>query len=470
MSLRKVFDRLQLDRTLSYALATRIWQAVSGPITIWLVMESLNKDETGVFYALIGVINIQAMFELGLLSVLIAHAGHAASAIDEAQQKSVDDDDVASVTETSFARMAELIHASRVWFSGASILFAVAALAIGWLTFDSSDTQAQWRGPLLALIPIVALTVYISPSLAILEGSGKRELIYRFAFYARFMGTFTVWATLLMGYGIWALVVSALVQLLWTAYLPCVHQQSFFKQYNYQRFKAAIVRSSDFSWMKDVVPAQWRVALISVAYQFAVQYFAVILFYFHGSVEAGRLGMTLQITVAIQMLAMTWVQTKFSVVSAKHGQGDREEAGTLWRQTALISTSLLVVAFATLCTILYFLPHIESAITSAGFRKRALVDRFITPTQCVFLGIACVANHLQALQGFYVLARRANPLVVASVVGSLIIAASVWIGGAYFATDGIVIGYALSITLFALPIHTIAYMKFRRQQPKLITV
>lgn len=450
MLAQRIFDRLQLDKTLGYALLTRVWQAVSGPLTIALVIAMLNEDQTGIFYGLMNVIAIQTLFELGLLNVLIGHAGHAATAINNAPGSEEQE------STNAKARMAELIHASRKWFTAASILFALCSLAIGWFTFSNSDTQTAWMLPLLAIVPAATLTIYFSPSLAILEGSGDRELIYRFGFYTRLTGSFAVWATLYLGFGIWALVVSALVQTCWTAYLPLVHRSGFFQQ-----FKSIDRTATDFTWSKDVVPAQWRAAAVSATHHFATQYFVIILLNFWTTGKAGQLGMTLTVTGAIQMLALAWVQTKFSVISSHHGSGDRETAGTYWRQTAIVSTGLLVVAFTTLIGILLMLPTLQPYVSDWVGKEIDLPSKFITPLQCAILGIGCVANHFVALQGFYVLARKANPLVISSVAGFLIVGIVVWIAGAQYGTDGIVIGFAASVSLVALPLHTIAYMRFR---------
>ena len=447
MILRRIFDLLQLDKTLGYALLTRIWQAISGPLTIAFVVKYMDKDETGVYTVLIGVLGIQTLFELGLLNVLIGHAGHAAGALKDASGE--------KLTEAR-ARMSELIRASQVWFGGASVLFSIASISIGWITLSRSDTQVAWSAALLSLIPIVALTIYLSPLLAILEGSGDRELIYKVGFLARFVGTFVVWSALLFGFGIWALVASAAVQTAFSAVVPLVLRSSFFRQY-----RGLNKQASEFSWMKDVVPAQWRMAAVAAAYHFATQYFVIILANYYSTEEAGRLGLTLLITSAIQMFALAWVQTKFSLISQMHADGQREEAGTLWRQTAIISTTLLVIMFIVLTAILYFLPNIQSVLESFEFKKRDLPSRFITPTQCAIYGIGCLANHFVALQGFYVLARKANPLVIASVTGFLTVTLMIWYAGANFAADGIVIAFALGVSLIALPLHTWSYLRFR---------
>ena len=90
-------------------------------------------------------------------------------------------------------------------------------------------------------------------------------------------------------------------------------------------------------------------------------------------------------------------------------------------------------------------------------------DRFIEPWQVAVLGFGCLASHVATVQGYYVLSRRANPLLLASLIGSLATAAAVWLGGYFYSTNGVVIGYALAMCLVLAPVHTIAYARFRRQ-------
>lgn len=447
--LRQIRDRLQLDRPLAYALATRCWQAISGPITIVLLIRSLSLSEQGVYYAIVGIIGIQAYFELGLLNVLVSHSGHEAAAMTKASQDATDRDMAVEVNPEwliAAARMRDLVRSSFRWFGGAAVLYVACALAFGWFTL--ADSNVAWQAPLLVLVPIAAVSVYLAPALSILEGAGQRELIYRFRFVQMALGSLVVWISLAMGMKLWALVLSSLIQALMAIYITVVAKGSFFR-----KFRLIEDQPSGFQWMRDVLPVQWRVALISATFHFATQFFTVIVLMFHSDAEAAPLGMTLSITAAIQMLALAWVQTKFPVISAYHGAGRREAAGMLWRRTAIVSTGLLLFGMLVLTGLI-------SALPLAGME---LEKRFLEPWQVIMLALGCLANHIAAIQGFYVLARRARPLLNASLIGSLATAAAVWIGGYLYATSGVVVGYALAMMLVLVPVHTWAYMQFRQR-------
>lgn len=436
MTSHKLAKSLQLDRSLVFALASRIWQALTGPVTIMLVIRFLSEDETGIYYNFAPIIGIQAFFELGLLNVLISQSGHAFSAYRTAKQNGGD-------VETAAGRLGDLIRASDRWFGVASILFAITAIAFGWYTFSQSDTNVDWMYPLLAIAPLAAITVYVSPSLAILEGAEDRNLVYQVRFYQMLCGSLVVWAALSMGLGVWALVIATGVQTAWSTYLVLVHRRGFFKKFS------AAGSDKSFSWGRDVLPIQWRVAVAGLAFHVATQFLAVCIMTFHTSAESGRLGMTLSITSAIQMLAMVWVQTKYPLISSLHGRGKREEAGLLWQRTAGISSVLLILAFGGLIAAVAILPWFNESWQS----------RFIQPWLIAVLGLGCLANHWTALQAFYVLARGQNPFMVAAVIGYSITTAAVWIAGYFYSVPGVIGGFTFGITFAVLPMYSWCYWK-----------
>ncbi|HVT61907.1 MAG TPA: hypothetical protein VHD33_00255, partial [Legionellaceae bacterium] len=56
----------QIDGVLRHALLTRIWQALSAFITLFLILKCTPPVEQGLFYTFNSVLNLQVFFELGL--------------------------------------------------------------------------------------------------------------------------------------------------------------------------------------------------------------------------------------------------------------------------------------------------------------------------------------------------------------------------------------------------------------------
>ncbi len=452
--LTMISRRLQLDRPLLFALAAKLWQAITGPITLMLVITAMSLTEQGVYYGLVSIVGIQSIFELGLLNVLISHAGNQAALLPQnfGMEAETAVPNTAASEVLASQRMSLLIRSSRQWFTVASLLFVLVGCLFGWYTLSGVDTQLDWWSPLLTVLPLVAITIALAPSLAILEGAGFRESVYRFRLFQMVSGSLLVWLALLFGFKLWTVAVAACVQVFWAGYAVYGYHANFFA-----RFRHVASPADGFTWLRDVVPMQWRAAAISVAQYLSNQMFVLIVLgrvASDSAIDAGRLGPTLTITSAIQMLALVWVQTKYPVVSAHHGVGEREQAGTLWRHTALLSTGLLCVALGALLGL----------IASLKLLGQGYENNFIQPWQLAVLSLGYIANHLLALQSYYVMARRANPFWLPLVFGLLTTAAAVWICGRAYSTSGLVIAYAVTTALVTLPLHSWAYLQFRARK------
>ena len=301
----------------------------------------------------------------------------------------------------------------------------------------------------MVLLAFTTVSVALSPKLAILEGAGFREEVFRSRFFQMVIGSFGVWIALGCGLGIWSLVIAASIQTVMVGYLAYVEKGSFFRE-----FRNAEDPSDDFSWFRNVVPFQWRMAIISVVHFVATQCFPLILLNFHSSIAAGQMGMTLSVTGAIQGLALAWVQTKLAVASDHHAAGEREAAGTIWRTTAVLSTGLIVVAL-----LVFFLSVLCLPLLQGGYESR-----FISPWHLAIMSMGFVAHHLNAVQAFYILSRRSLPLFGATLVGTLSTAVFVWLGAYFQETDGLVWGYFLSMVFISLPVHSLAYSYYRAKR------
>ena len=437
---------LQLDRTLGYALASRIWQSGAGLVTAWFLVH-LTLPEMGVYYTLVQIVGIQAWFELGLLNVLVSYSGHAMASV--VQEQSLESARRAETEASSMgaarAKMHDLVVASGRWFGKAAVLYSVIAIVLGFWTL--SESTIRWAGPLLAVVPLAAMSVAMSPYVAILEGAGFRDVVQRLRFVQAVLGSLAVWLTLALGFGVWAIVIASAVQTVMTLLMIKRSCASFFLT-----VASSAGQPSAFQWSRDILPTQWRMAAISVTFHIATQCFVIIVTMYHGDAAAGPLGMTLSMSSAIQMLALAWLQSQFPEAARLHAAGDREKAGIRWRRTAVVSTLILAVGFCALCL----------GVVLLSFLAGSYEKRFLPPWQILLLGLGCLSNHITSVQGYYVLARKAKPMLIPSLIGSITTAIVVWSGGYLYSVTGIIVGYACTMTLIFLPVHSLAYLRFRR--------
>lgn len=433
--LQRIATWLQLDRTLSLSLVARLWQAISGPITIMLLMVTLDQHEQGLFHGILNTIAIQPLFELGMGSVLIGQAGNVLGAN-------------RGVASAAAGELSGLARAAGLWFGGIAVLYAVVSWAMGWTVLSGSGTSVvDWRWPLGVSVGLAAASLAIAPRLYVLEGGGAREFIYRLRLWQAMAGSVAMWVALGLGFKLWACVAILAVAAgfhLAMAYGPRA-----------QRLLTAAgepPRTTPRAWLARIAPLQWRTAAGSgLHYLASPQLCYLYVLNYHAAREAAPLGLTLQITTAVQGVALAWAQTKFPLIADWRAQGDRERAGNLWRQTTLVSASLLLLAMLALAL----------AILGLALFNRGWAERFLPPGMILLLAVGYLANHGLALQAFYVLAAGGKPLVVASVTGLGITALAVWWGAKAYGIPGGIAAYSGCMAGVTLPLHTWAYLRFR---------
>ena len=196
MKLQPIATWLQLDRSLSMALVARGWQAISGPITLMLLVLVLNQHEQGVYTTILSVVAIQALFELGLGSVLIGQAGNMVGrAKYDSNSATLSQEKVNSI---GCGQLLELASVSLKWFGFIAVLYAIAGCTIGWKILSSSGIDLiDWRMPLALTVSIAAVTLAIAPRVYVLEGGGEREYVYGMRLWQAVLGSLIMWLSLL---------------------------------------------------------------------------------------------------------------------------------------------------------------------------------------------------------------------------------------------------------------------------------
>ncbi|MGV3484258.1 MAG: hypothetical protein ACO1RT_07560 [Planctomycetaceae bacterium] len=437
--LSRMLRRGQIDSVLLSAFAARLWPLAAGPLTIYLIVAYFSPETQGLYYGFSSILGLQAFFELGVSTLVVSLAGHQAVLM-QAEDR--------AVSERGKRRLAAIFHGMVRWYSFVGGLFFFAAFSLGWWTFSREQASAYWRVPWAMIVPIAATSMWLTPWVALLEGIGNREAVYRYRFYQVTTGSIAVWLTIVAGLGIWSVVAAAAVQLGWLVWFV-------FGQFGrlFQDLRRTDWLLEPVGWREEIIPAQWRIAVQSAAHFLATQLLTLFVITREGLDYGGRFGMTMAVAVSIQAVSLAWVQTKFSNMSRLAAQRKSDELHRLWTTILRVSTLALILGFigfaATIAMLSYLLPRFGL--------------RFIEWPNIVILGVALLANHVIANQAYFVLACGRKPLFGPLSTGMLITAIVTWAGAMLAGGTGVVLGYALGLVGFALPLHWVAFAAFRRR-------
>jgi hypothetical protein len=431
---------LGIDGAVSAAIATRLWSGLAGIVTLVAIARFLDPVEQGFYYAFWSLIALQSFAELGMLVVVVAVASH------DWARLSLDDRGALAGPPAHVARLVALARFVAAWFSVLAIVFVVVAGLAGLVFLGRSEYPGMsWRTPWIATIVLSGLILLLNAGLALLEGCNQVRSVNRLRLGQAVISSAVLWAALYLGYGLWS--------------IPAMLATSAatglgFVSWRYRRFLGSIAAhrgASTFSWRSDIWPMQWPLALQGAAAYFMYSLIVPVTFEFSGAEAAGRIGMALQIGMAIGGIASTWLTVKMPRMGMHFARGQFGEFESLWRRS---STASVVAVAAGSVAIAVAAILIEDAGTPIAARLPSLADLLLVMAWiCCGQVMLCMATYWRAMKRELTGPWGAIPGVVTG--------AAVWLGGRLAGTTGSVLG-ALAVALFlTLPLGLLYFRRAR---------
>lgn len=445
--LRRLINRLEVDRATFFSIAARVWQLLAGPVSMVLITVSFTPEVQGFYYMFASLMALQGLVELGLHAVIVNVASH------EWAQLELGPDGVPAGDARSLSRLAHLARTAFRWYASVAAAFVVLVTIAGVLYFSNRANAAiDWLAPWVALVILTGGAVWLWALTAVLEGCNQVAAVHRVRFLQALTGSLIVWACMLSGAGLWTIVAAALVRVLWDLWLTCVAHRAFF-----QALWRNVSEQPSLLWWEEVWPLQWRMGTRAIVGYFALNLFVPIMFHYHGAVEAGRMGMTWTALTALEGASFAWVYTRTSVFGMLAARAEFKELNRVFLRLTCISTVILVIGSVAFCCAIAVLGRLPIEVA------QKLSDRLLPlgPT-AIFCAALCLF-HIPKCQSIYILAHKRDPLLIPSLLLTGTTALAVWWGGSRFGAWGESVGYLAVIGLLYLPVWNWIWLRCRRE-------
>lgn len=419
-----------IDRSVALALALRVWQFLAGGLSLWVVSQFFTPELQGFYYTFSGLLSIQTFFDLGLTGILTFVASHEwAAARDETQEAHL----------MARQRLGELVIRTRRWYGMCAVAFAGTAALVGAWFFSGADAEnVEWLFPWLSAVVLASLSLWLAPSIGILEGCNYVATVNAYRLAQAVFGNMAVWCVILLGGGLWAVAVSAAVRL---------GVEGVLVLHRFAPFWASLLSARDeraaapFSWKRELLPLQWRIAVQSIAAWFALQAYTPIIFKYHGAVVGGQMGMTWTAITTIQLAAYAWTQTRIPEMGRLISEGRAEESRRFLRRLMAATLSVYVLASSAFLLLILLLGQYVPAIASR------VLDPFTVLLFEIGMGLTLVVYVL----GVYVRAHKTDPFLRIGVSTSLLMGLLVWWLGAEIGPRGAALAHIGVTGLLLLP-------------------
>ncbi len=427
--LSTIRHRLLMDRSVSLAVAARVWQFLAGGVSLYLVAKFFSPELQGFYYAFASLIGSQLFFDLGLGAVLTLVASH------EWGRTQEPDPTLALIARQ---RLGELVRHARRWYVACGVAYAAVVMAGGlWFFAGEGDGIIVWQWPWCCAVLLSSLNFSLIPSLAVLEGCNYMVAIQGCRLLSGLLGSLAVWTCIVSGGGLWAIVASCGVRLIVEGFVVAVQFRGFFREVT----GAVSPTEPRLSWKQELLPLQWRVAVQNLFGYLALQAYTPIIFKFHGPVQGGRMGMTWSAVTTIQLAASAWLQTRVPQLGRLLSERATHSARALFGRVLRVSIGMYVAASVSFLALIAVLQRVAPDI-AARVLELPTIGLF-----CLGMGLALVANAL----GTYVRLHKIDPFLRLGVGSSIVIGVLVWWLGATFGAPGAAWAHLLVTGLLILP-------------------
>jgi len=441
----KIRHFIGIDRAIAYTLFSRGWQFVASFGTVLLIAHFLSPIQQGFYYTFISVLSLQVLFELGLTYVVLQFASHEYAHLNWTPLGTLQGD------STAKARLNSLIRLALKWYFVAAVFLIIVFVPAGLLFFGISPDATStgiWKLPWAWLVLTTAASLLISPLFAVLEGCGLVADVACFRLVQDLIAYPLFWLSLAVGAGLSACPLFQTVRLLISIRWLLTHKRPFFM--DLLRFRLPSVA---IDWWREVWPMQWKIALSWISSFFIFQLFNPVLFAHFGAAVAGRTGMSLALTGAINTLAMAWISTKIPLFGQMIARRDYQSLDRLFF-LALLQASLVALGSGIV---------LWGIVVALYVWQVPLSQRILEPLPFgLFLGVS-VINVIVFSQAAYLRAHKEEPFLSISIALAALNAVSIMWMARRFGVLGVAAGYFGLTLLVGLGAGTMVFVKKRRE-------
>jgi O-antigen/teichoic acid export membrane protein len=427
--------KLGIDSAIRWTLLTQCIRFITGPITMLLMVHYLTPEIQGYAYTFGSVLGLSIFLEMGFSQNILQFASHefAKLEIDHQHRLSGDSD--------ALSRLVSLGRLSFKYYGIASVIFFICLVTGGtWFFKTSEHTDVSWGGPWLISCTAAAVGLFISPCWALIEGCNQIAKIECFRFYSSLLMFLMTAIALVLGFGLYALVIPSIFSLFVSCGYLVVKWRHFFTVFHSPPSGATI------SWKNEIWPFQWRIAISWASGYFIFSMITPVVFRMAGPSEAGRLGFTMQLVRMIAGISGSWTTTKLPLYGMLVARRNWAELNQVWKKV-----TLMTLGIATLGSI-----GMMISIEVAAHFYPKLSDRYAGAGVSTILCLSMIVQSYTSSGAYYLRAFKEEPYMKLSVLNALLSAILIPLFAYYWGMFGAATGYTAAIMILAIP----AYLMF----------
>ncbi len=433
-----------INKNVFSSLLFRSWQTFAGAFVLFIVSKCLTQEEQGYFYTFSSLVGLQVIFEMGLAFVIFQFSGHFFANLKWSEKGSLLGDSI------DIIRIHLLLNKAWKWYIVLAILVSLIVTPAGYYFFKSHSESftVDWQYPWILLVILTSVNLINLPLLAVIEGGGNVSSVNTLRLFQSIIGSLLSWLLVWYGAGLWFACIPVLVATICSQFWIWSHFPVLLKN----SLKVMSIDSKNvFSWRNEIWPMQWRIGISWISGYFIFQLFTPVLFHYFGAVEAGRMGMTISISMIITSIGYVWMQAntpELTQLAAKKKWAEFDEVFFRYFKQSLIFVFVAIIAIMVLINLL---------------KGSAYYTRVLSPDLLLIVLLSFAISHIINVLAYYLRIHKEEPFMILSLIGAFILAVGVINFGSLYGARGITYYLLIVNIVYGLPSAWWMWSRMRRR-------
>jgi len=405
-------------------LFNQVFRLISGPLTMVLIANHLNESQQGYWYLFLGVSALTTLADMGFATIVLQFVAHEFANLKLNSRYSLEGH------EFHINKMGSLFQFTIKWISISCLLVFPVIYFVG-LGFFFRDSVVDvyiipWTfyslGSLINFFSIIIMTF--------LEGMDLIFDIQNIRILISFFNTIVLALMLIFNMNIHALAFSTLFSGVLISFVLFKKYKNLFFQLLSQK------KTIMYDWKNQIVPLFIRYSLSTISGYFIFQTFVPIVQYFKGSIETGKVGISLALISAIFTVSNIWIYTIIPKINIMISKKNKKELDILfYNRLSFAIITYLAVSFILLVSI-FFLKNIPF------FSE--FIKRFVSLFSFIILLICYFFQLLINAWATYLRAHKIEPYMTPSIILAIWVVAATSIVAKFLPVQYIFVGFLLS--------------------------
>lgn len=446
----KIAHKIGMNSAIAYSSGSRVIGGFAGVTSVFFITTFLTGVEQGFYYTFGSVLALQVFFELGLTGIMTQYVAHESSHLVLGGNWKYNGEQIYK------SRLASLIHFCIKWYAIISVALVIFLLVVGNYYFkrygNPPGEYVEWQTPWLIICIATGIKLFQGPLTSIITGLGFIKEMSKISFWQQMITPVFTWIGFIFGLKLYVVGLGYIIStLVWFSIIYKMKLHSILINLWNEKITNRV------SYIKEIFPYQWRIALSWISGYFIFQLFNPVLFATEGAVVAGQMGLTQQALTVISVFSMSWLNTKVPLYSSLIAMKEYKKLDNIFNITIKQMSSICFFLL-----LLFFLALQMLEYTHFSYQGTLISERFLETQYLVLMMIPVFCQQFISSWATYLRCHKAEPFLIFSIVHGCLCLLSTFFLGNLYGIRGITISYCI-ITLGLVPWAYKIFINYRRK-------